>query len=404
MELVLPDLSLDVAVAVLEFIYTDNLSFPLTPLSPMLPRLLAAAETYHLTRLVAMCKLLLGSPFADILRKEQRRRRLRGGADGNQGDGDGDGDGDDDDDVLLAGALAKHAADGDVGQQLVQQVVSKGLDGDFEAALVEGRWADLWFTSEAPMDNVTVSRRTPAHQVMLCARSQYFRALLMGGMQGGDGARTDDSAPPEPVEIDAPDAPITLARLLHYLYTGVVSPATTDQFLQDLVAADRFGIDHLKALCESCIALSVDNAPRVLELADLVSAPRLREAALTFMVRRLPAVSASPAWEVLARRNPALVDELLERVQRRNDAYYGVLASAGAAAALGNADGDDGDTKADELTQEPFPWKQVVMLLLLAVLYRAVAHHNTAMTNFVPAINVVVLLGTLVYAMYSINK
>ena len=47
--------------------------------------------------------------------------------------------------------------------------------------------------------------------------------------------------------------------------------------LQDLVAADRFGIVHLKSLCENAAQLNVTNAARLFELGDLLSARRLRE-------------------------------------------------------------------------------------------------------------------------------
>ena len=55
-QVVLPDLSFDSAVAVLEFIYTDNLATPLGPLSPGLPHLVIAAEKYGLPRLAALCR------------------------------------------------------------------------------------------------------------------------------------------------------------------------------------------------------------------------------------------------------------------------------------------------------------------------------------------------------------
>ncbi len=55
---VLPDLSLDSAVALLEFIYTDNLAQPLGPLSPGLSRLVIAAEKYDVPKLAALCRLV----------------------------------------------------------------------------------------------------------------------------------------------------------------------------------------------------------------------------------------------------------------------------------------------------------------------------------------------------------
>ncbi len=55
---VLPDLNLDSAVALLEFMYTDNLAQPLGPLSPGLSRLVIAAEKYDVPKLAALCRFV----------------------------------------------------------------------------------------------------------------------------------------------------------------------------------------------------------------------------------------------------------------------------------------------------------------------------------------------------------
>lgn len=76
-ELVLADVSLDTALALLEFMYTDNLAHPLTPLSPNVAKLLFAAQKYKLHRLAAMCKLLLASPVAEVLRSDKSASKSR---------------------------------------------------------------------------------------------------------------------------------------------------------------------------------------------------------------------------------------------------------------------------------------------------------------------------------------
>jgi hypothetical protein len=76
-ELVVPDVSLDTALAMLEFMYTDNLAHPLTPLSPNVAKLLFAAQKYKLHRLAAMCKLLLASPVAEVLRGDKASVKSR---------------------------------------------------------------------------------------------------------------------------------------------------------------------------------------------------------------------------------------------------------------------------------------------------------------------------------------
>ncbi len=55
-ELVLSDLSFDSAIALIEFVYTDNLAQPLGPLSPGLSHLVLAAEKYGVPKLAALCR------------------------------------------------------------------------------------------------------------------------------------------------------------------------------------------------------------------------------------------------------------------------------------------------------------------------------------------------------------
>ena len=47
--------------------------------------------------------------------------------------------------------------------------------------------------------------------------------------------------------------------------------------VQDLVSADRFGMSVMKMMCENTVPITIDNCARLLELSDLLSAPRLRE-------------------------------------------------------------------------------------------------------------------------------
>ena len=59
-------------------------------------------------------------------------------------------------------------------------------------------------------------------------------------------------------------------------------------FVQDLVSADRFGMSVMKMFCENAIPVTVDNCARLLELSDLLAAPRLREVLLLPWVMPLP--------------------------------------------------------------------------------------------------------------------
>ncbi len=156
-----------------------------------------------------------------------------------------------------------------------------------------------------------------------------FWLVAPGGPEG-------EASTLEDIEIESPDAPSTTSRMLHFLYTGELLPATADQLLQvqgvgkgsgvhldgrvwagvdgcvfglqfprthkhpvcrvevcvsvvvcwcpslqDLVTSDRFGMSSMKTMCENTLPVTVDNCARLLELSDLLSAPRLREVSVT---------------------------------------------------------------------------------------------------------------------------
>lgn len=161
------------------------------------------------------------------------------------------------------------------------------------ALLASGRWSDVTFRAMGDAGDKP-AREVRAHRPVLCARSSYFRAMFQSGLRESEAA-----ASLEEVEVEVPDSHEGLLRLLSFMYSGAVDAVTTEDLLTDLVAADRYGIEGLKckaahtdpfhshgltvacvvapAACESLVTVAPDNAARVLELADLVSAPLLRE-------------------------------------------------------------------------------------------------------------------------------
>ena len=81
-------------------------------------------------------------------------------------------------------------------------------------------------------DNKTI----PAHKVVLAARSEYFRALLYGGMRESSQS-----------EVKLVDTPYTAFKhLLKYIYTGLLS---LHSFKEDLIL-DILGLAHLYGFLE----------------------------------------------------------------------------------------------------------------------------------------------------------
>ncbi|OBS67776.1 hypothetical protein A6R68_03683, partial [Neotoma lepida] len=68
-----------------------------------------------------------------------------------------------------------------------------------------------------------------------------------------------------------------------------------------LAAADKYGLEHLKVMCEDalCRDLSVENAAHTLFLADLHSAGQLKTQALDFITTRASEVSETSSWKTM---------------------------------------------------------------------------------------------------------
>merc|ERR1711893_490001 len=78
--------------------------------------------------------------------------------------------------------------------------------------------------------------KIPAHKVVLAARSEYFRALLYGGMR--------ESSQSEVKLVETPH--VAFKHLLKYIYTGLLS---LHSFKEDLIL-DILGLAHLYGFLE----------------------------------------------------------------------------------------------------------------------------------------------------------
>ena len=142
-----------------------------------------------------------------------------------------------------------------------------------------------------------------AHKT-LCARSPVLRAMLTGEMVE---SRSD--------EINIPEVRHNVfLGLLEYLYTDDVI-LTLENAMEMFQAADRFGVDRLKRLCESYMlsSLNVENAAHLLYAADVVNASGLRKRCLEFIVIYFNEVSKTAAFEEVGRANNDLLFEILSQ-------------------------------------------------------------------------------------------
>ena len=169
-----------------------------------------------------------------------------------------------------------------------------------------------------------------AHSVILSMRSPVFRAQLAADSPL---VAADLSAVPVPEEI----TPTTLRRLLEFIYSDELEPASPEeagalllapscvptskaseaahtpaQAQHLLNAADHYALPRLRAICERTLScgLEVVNAAHTLTLADQHGARSLKVTALRFVAANAVAVMKTDGWAHLSDTRHALKDEV----------------------------------------------------------------------------------------------
>jgi len=162
------------------------------------------------------------------------------------------------------------------------------------------------FVDQEQLSDVTfIVEGKPVHaHKILCMRCTYFKAMFMGEMK---------ESKQRQIELKDVRYPIFLA-LLEYLYTDDVNVGQ-EIAMELLQAADQFGVDRLKKMCESKMlaSITVDNAARVFHDADLHNAKSLREKCLNFILSNFDAVTKTESFEEMGRTNIELVFEILRQ-------------------------------------------------------------------------------------------
>lgn len=128
---------------------------------------------------------------------------------------------------------------------------------------------------------IVAGERLSAHKVILAARSDYFRALLFGGLRESSQN-----------EIELKDENITLAAfkfLLHYVYTGRLNLARLkdDMILDVLGLAHSLGFDLLESAIIDYLQLILNdkNLCQILAAAQLYSLHKLLNHCLSYADR-----------------------------------------------------------------------------------------------------------------------
>ncbi|XP_048553374.1 BTB/POZ and MATH domain-containing protein 2-like [Triticum urartu] len=153
-----------------------------------------------------------------------------------------------------------------------------------------------------------------AHGCLLAARSPVFKAELFGPMK----VKATQSI--NVVDIE----PLVFEALLHFVYTDSMpddehsKDGRTAKLQHLLVAADRYGLDRLRVLCESklCESIDVETVATTLVLAEQHHCKDLKEACVEFIAawNVLPTVMATDGFKHLVASCPLLMKEILDKV------------------------------------------------------------------------------------------
>merc|ERR1712193_32451 len=102
--------------------------------------------------------------------------------------------------------------------------------------------------------------------------------------------------------------------LLEYIYTDQVGDIASDLAVHLLIAAERFLLDRLKALCEDIIrkSISIDNVVQIMMAATSHRAEGLKDICMDFIISNEERIKSTAAFRELI-QEPSLMYELLMR-------------------------------------------------------------------------------------------
>ncbi|KAK7803442.1 hypothetical protein U0070_011917 [Myodes glareolus] len=147
---------------------------------------------------------------------------------------------------------------------------------------------------------VVAGQEFRAHKAILAARSPVFRAMF-----------EHDTEESRKNRIEIHDLePEVFKAMMGFIYTGK-EPDLHSIADAVLAAADKYGLERLKVMCESALFrdLTVENAAHTLFLADLHSTRHLKTQVLNFITAHASEVSQTASWKTMVDSYPHLVAE-----------------------------------------------------------------------------------------------
>ncbi|VAI92232.1 unnamed protein product [Triticum turgidum subsp. durum] len=191
---------------------------------------------------------------------------------------------------------------------------AKEVSGYGSSPSLQDHLAELLRTGmEADVTFLVSGKSFAAHKLILAARSPVLMAEFFGDMK-----ETSSRF----VEIKDMKAEV-FEPLLYFIYTDPVlefslqHERVTMLAQHLLAAADRYGLDRLKQICEGKLSdgISVDTAATTLALAEQHNCPQLKVKCVDFIVSTpaiLDAVLATDGYKHLEASCPTVLPELLK--------------------------------------------------------------------------------------------
>ncbi|KAH8238295.1 hypothetical protein KR032_002809 [Drosophila birchii] len=192
---------------------------------------------------------------------------------------------------------AGKASGGAEGEGLPDEIdLGERFSADMARLCMNERYADVEFVVE--------EQRLPAHRVVLAARSEYFRALLYGGMSETTQRQIPLEVPLDPFKV-----------LLRYIYSGtlLLSNLDEDAIIDVLGMANQYGFQDLEMAISKYLRqyLDLNNVCMILDAARLYNLEELTQVCLMFMDRNAAALLQHDSFKMLSK-------ESLEEVLRRD--------------------------------------------------------------------------------------
>ena len=174
------------------------------------------------------------------------------------------------------------------------QVPQANLHKDMLNLLETGEFADVTF--------IINETRIKGHKCILASRSNFFKNMFTVGM------RESEESIISVQDISLP----TFQKLLEFIYSDQLNDLeSAEQAIDVLVAANKYGLDRLKRLCEKFLVQLIDleNVVELLYLSDMHQAMELKRMCINFTMQYFDIVTKREDFRKLSK---SILLELLQ--------------------------------------------------------------------------------------------